>query len=791
MAKSTNKPSEVVEYWLTEIRQAKKREHDYRKVGTEVFKIYEADDEQTIPFNILYSNTEVLRPALLSAQPRPVVMRRFKDDDPIGKMASDAGRRLLEYLLDTNREGYETMMEAMGACTMDALLPGRGVVTLKYDADFRPLAEPRPPDEDSKTTVDAEPVEYAENEMVCPESIVWDRIYFGYAKKWHHVPWVAYEYFMTKEEVASRFGKAIASKLTYTTAQSSGNDDGGKKKNQSDGAEGARKTACVYQIWDKAGGKQVIHVAASYQDDLLKKEDDPLGLTGFFNTPRPLMFVEKTCSLVPTAPYKMYKNQAQELNRLTRRINKIIEAIKARGIYDGSLGDQLAKIMEQDDNTLIPAETASSLATEKGFQNAIWFMPIEQLIAVLVQLYQARESCKQVIYEITGISDILRGATQASETATAQQIKNQWGTLRLKRMQGEVARYIRDLLRMMLELAATKFSEETWAAMTGLPFITSSLKQQLEIQAQLIVSSGQPLPPQLQQQMAQPVWAQILDLLRDDAARAYRIDIETNSTVEPEAAEDQKHINELLGMLGQLLNGLGPLVAKGVMPFQAVQGFLLFVVRRFRMGSEIEDYIKAMQPPKPEDDGKSAEAQAKMQEKQMQMQKQMDLGELQMKQKQSEMALQEKTMQAEMQQKQREVELQMREMELGLREKSLAMQTQHATETVALKHQQVSNDLEKKKTIQDMTEKTFTNGKLTPIIETALNKRADSAMTKVLQAMQHVQTLGQSLQYVAAQAETTKALLEQLIKATTAKRVKKAVRGRDGRIERVEEEIAG
>jgi hypothetical protein len=232
--------------------------------------------------------------------------------------------------------------------------------------------------------------------------------------------------------------------------------------------------------------------------------------------------------------------------------------------------------------------------------------------------------------------------------------------------------------------------------MTGLPFVTSTQRQQLEMQAQMIVGQGQPLPPKLQQQLAQPVWSQILDVLRNDATRTYRIDVETNSTVEPEAAEDQKHINELLGMLGQLLNGLGPLVAKGVMPFQAVQGFLLFVVRRFRMGSEIEDYIKAMQAPKPEDDGKGAEAQAKMQEQQMQMQKQMAMSEVQMKQKQAEMALQEKAMQVEMEQKQREMQLQMRELELKLKEQELALQQQAERNQFNLDKQHASHELSMK-----------------------------------------------------------------------------------------------
>ena len=165
--------------------------------------------------------------------------------------------------------------------------------------------------------------------------------------------------------------------------------------------------------------------------------------------PRPIMFLEKSNDLMPVALYTLYENQATELNRLTIRIQKVVEAIKARGVYDSELGDDIAKIMDESDNALVPADKSASFAAEKGLGNAIWFMPIEQLTNVLIQLYQARNQCKQIIYEITGISDIMRGSTNANETLGAQEIKKSFGTLRLKRLQSEVQRYARDLLRPM------------------------------------------------------------------------------------------------------------------------------------------------------------------------------------------------------------------------------------------------------------------------------------------------------------------------------------------------------
>ena len=609
-----------VRKWLDEIDAAKKREKDYRQEGKGIIDVYSGRKRENTPYNILYSNTEVLLPALYSMVPRPVVQRRFKDEDPVGKAAAHAGQRVLEFLLDTNIDGYETFDEAMRASVLDALLPGRGITSVKYDAEIEE--------------------EYKTGELVCTESRQWNRVFFGYATKWSQVPWVAYEEYVDKEEAVRLFGKEMAGNIRFTTGnQDRDNDDYGDGPEKND--QGTRKTACIYQIWDKEGGRKVRYISEQYPEGYLKEEDDPLELTGFFNCPRPIMFLEKTSDMVPTALYELYKNQAQELNRLTIRINRIVEAVKARGAYDGELGADLAKILEGDDNTLIAADRGSSLAAEKGFANAIWMVPIEQLVNVLAQLYQAREQCKRVIYEITGISDIIRGSTVASETATAQEIKSQWGTLRLKRLQKEVQRYARDLLRIMLEIASTKFSEETWAKMTGLPFLTESQSAQIQMIAMQSQATGAPIDPATQAELQKPRWSDVMAMLRDDMQRAYRVDIETNTTIEPEAAEDQKNIGDVMNAMSQFMNGVGPLVLNGTLPFEAAQSMMLAVARRFRFGTEIEDQLKGMKQPEVKDEGAAKEKAAQQAEMQKsQIQQQSDQAKIQLEQQKIQVQVQ-------------------------------------------------------------------------------------------------------------------------------------------------------
>lgn len=717
---------DAIARWLKEIKACQTREQDYRKEGQRILELYDGTKASETPFNILYSNTETLLPALYSATPRPVVDRRFKDDDPLGKSAAQAGKRGLEFLIDTDLATYETFDDGMSMATLTALLPGRAVTCVKYDGNE---------DDDYQS------------ETVCLQSKQWNRVYFGYAHTWTDVPWVAYEDYIDKPEAQRlKIPDELIAQMQFTDQENREASDETKGEKQ-EPHQGETKLACIYQIWSKAD-KMVYTLSEQVPDQYLKAEEDPLGLPGFFNCPKPLTFLKKPHSLTPTALYTLYESQAKELNELTRRIKAITKAIRAKYLYDSALGADLQKLVDATENEMVPADSSSALAAEKGLQNAIWAYPNESQIIVLRELYTAREQCKQVIYEITGISDILRGASKASETLGAQKIKEQWGGLRVKRAQKEVARYACDLLAMMLDVAASKFSQETWAKMTGLPFLVDAKYNELTKIAELLTQQVQqmqallpptapgappPMPPpqvqQLQQVKAQlqaPRWADVLKLLQNDLLRAYRIDIETNSTVEPEAAEDQKQINEVLTALSQVLQGMGPLVINGSLPFEAAQTMLLTIIRRFRFGPELEDTIKAMQPPKPPDDGSAKVAQ---------MQAQMAAKDAQAQQQAAQHDLQQKSMAAEQAAMQKQADLQLREIQLKMEETMLAQAKQAFEKEVAMRDQLHQAKLSPEAHAQEMSrlqaERATEVAKAKIQQETDLKKAAMDQATKI------------------------------------------------------------
>ena len=788
-SEETGSRSQKVRFWLSEIEAAKRREKDFRKQGVRVREIYDGTKSETTPFNILYSNVETIFPSLYSAVPRPVVQRRFKDDNQAAFAAAQAGQRMLEFQLDTNVDGYETFHDGMKAAVMDALLPGRGVATVKYDYEAKG--------------------DVLKSQLICLGSKSWNRVYFGYARKWSKVPWLAFEIDVDKEEATALFGKEKAAKMRYSTDSEDAENEHGSKKNADEKSLGEMKLARVYQIWDKAGGRKVRYVSSDYPWGYLKEEDDTLGLTGFYPTPKPLQFIEKTDDLVPTSMYTLYENQARELNRITTRINKLVDAMKARGIYDSTMDGDLQNLMEAEENELIPAGKELGAIAEKGLNAAIWFMPLDVLQKTLQQLYVSREQTKQVIYEIIGISDILRGTSKASETLGAQQIKNQWGSLRLKPKQAEVQRYARDLLRIMLEIAAKHLTEDQWAEMTGLPYLTQQQAQQLVATAAQVKQAAMRGDQQAAQQYKQMVeqsketvtWEAVLGTLKNDIQRSFKVDIETNSTVEPEAVEDQKNVTELMTALGQFLQSVAPLVERGSMPFEVAQSMMLAISRRFRFGSEIEQYLRQMMPPKPPaeegqgDGGAAAAAEGKAQK-----------AEVQRAADKLEFDKQVKSLQEQLEQAKRINEDLKRKADLDIRELSVQTRENRLAEKQKLAQQQI--DGQKKQAIGAITTKqklAAADGKVRDAKAKATGTGAASSGAPAPQgaaveapepmdaedSMQNekidgiMQVIQQLTQVVAQQGEQMGALL----KSVRAPRRKTPIRGKDGKIAQVVEEI--
>jgi hypothetical protein len=618
----------TAELWLKKIKRAQDDEKKWREEAKEAVAAYEASEEkQPISFNIFHSNVETLIPALYNSSPVPDVRRRFGDADPIAKQVVDLSERSISYSIDQ----YD-IDETFVAVIRDASVTGRGVARVVYSA-----------------------YQNGYQETTC-ERVVWDKFIRGPARSWAKVPWIAFEHDLTKDELA-KLNETKAAKLQLGEAGDKSDNDTSKDP------AGVLKTRLVYEIWDKKSRKVIF---VDDQKEIWKEGDDPLRLPDFFPVLQPLQPVKRPSSLTPVCQYTVYKPLIDELDVVTKRISKLVKQLKVRGLIDGEMSPDFEQLKNCEDGQYVAASNAGQFASQGGLEKSIAHWPMEPIVKALQQVYIQRDAIKQTIYEVTGIADILRGATDPNETLGAQQIKQQWGSLRIQRLQNEVARLARELFRAKVALYATHFTDQNLRMMTGLP----------------------------QNQEQEKAWPEVLKVFRSDA-RSYRIDIETDSTIRADMTRNQEQMNQFLAGTAQFAQGMAgliqiPQIGQGALPVM-VEVFTSFA-RKFKLGKQAEDALDklsqitqqmAQQPqqeqPNPEAEKIKMEMQAAQQKNALDMQAmqartQNDATAMQMKAQHDERMMQLDERKAQMEIELKQIELQLKREEMAIKAQGQAQQ---------------------------------------------------------------------------------------------------------------------
>jgi len=573
----------VARYWRAELAASHAREAEWRKRGREIVEIYRSEQvkarsglaSKKAAFNILFSNVETERPALYSATPRPDVRRRYRDSDQLSRWVAEVMERALSYSIDCC--DFDRIMES---AIDDMLLPGRGACWIAYR-----------PQTGQVQGENGQPVERILWQTVMPEYVAWEDLRYGPCKDIGLAPWVARRLTPDKVELVDMVGAEIAEKVPLNFVK----EDGGSIRLSKDDQE-VLKRAELWQIWDRRARKVVL--LAEGMDEPAMIEGDLLKLKDFVPLPRPLEAVRTTDTIVPVPPFDTYREQADELDAVSKRIIRMVRQIKVAGAYDRQLGDDVKRILTSDDNTLVGLDNWPQFAEGGGFKGALQFLPIAEIVVAVTQLYQNRDQIKQVIFEAIGLADIMRGSTKADETLGAQRIKTAWGGLRIQRRQKQVQRFARDVLRIMAELIAEHCSPEVLAEMTGLDFpMTRAEAEQIKARMAAERAMGAAIPAEIVAFADKPSWEEIMQVMRSDQMRNYRIDVETDSTVAESEAQDMKALRDLLTGIVEFINGIGPVVASGAVPLEAAKAMLLAVVRRAKLGREVEDAVNQIGQP--------------------------------------------------------------------------------------------------------------------------------------------------------------------------------------------------
>lgn len=419
--------NDLYEKWVARIEKAEKKYEDYHELIKEIRGYYK-NERRKNKSNIFWSSIETLKPFLYFKAPKIYVERKSKQNNPVEAKAA----RMLEKALEWNMEQFD-FDSAVKYARNDYLLSGCGILLEKYVPTFKQVAE-------GDGIIDVVDSEKIETVYIDPADFIADSEKVGI---WENCTWVARVIDMTKKEVAAQFGRKELNIV----------DDGDKED----------KNTKVYEIWDKQS-KKVLYLCRSFVGEILKEVNLP-DLSCVLPLPKPIYTTQTNDSLIPVPDYSEIKFLLDELDGITNRMRLTMQALKVSGCYDNSF-PELANILDKD-VTLISLSDFDKLKESGGISGIIDFMPIQQYIETLATLAAQRQDVVAQIYEITGVSDIMRGNSDPNETATAVTKKTNFGTLRNQDRQNDMQRFITDLLKIKAEMICEMFQDETLLQFAG------------------------------------------------------------------------------------------------------------------------------------------------------------------------------------------------------------------------------------------------------------------------------------------------------------------------------------
>ena len=745
-------PDQEVQKWLNHISAYERTFKKWEGRVEKILKRYRDDargyNDTTAKFNVLWSNIQTIVPAVFSRLPKPEVTRRYRDNDPVGRVASIILQRSLEFEV----EHYPDYRAAMKNCVQDRFLGGRGMAWVRFEPHFGTPDDGFQITEDADEAEDesvAEAEEVIEYECAPVDYVHWREFGHTVARTWEEVTAVWRKVYLSRAAVVERFGEELGNKIPL---DASPKDD--KKISKSDDIE---NQALIYEIWDKESN-QAIWLSKS-MNKILDQRDDPLELENFFPCPRPLYATLTSDSLEPVPDFSLYQDQAKELDSLADKIDGLIKALRVRGVYDASVPELVRLFSEGEDNALLPVKNWSAFSEKQGLRGAIDLVDLAPIASALVEAYKAMDQVKQQIYDITGISDIIRGQTNANETATAQQIKGQYASLRLKSMQNEVSEFAQELIQIKAQIMCKHFSPDTLTKLSAVG--------QMSFEDQSLIP-------------------QAIQMLTQDPLMSFRIEVAADSMVQADEDQEKKDRMEFLTAAGQFIEKAGQAAAAEPKLTPLVLDMLKFGITAFKVGRTMEgefdkvaDDMKAAaaqpQPPKPDpqmakvqQDGQLAQGQMQIDQAKLQQEAQASQQRLQMEQQRDTQAMQLKAQTDQMKMQQ---DAQLAQQQQA--HEQFMEQSKQQFEQWKIEFQEAT-----KITVAEIAAKTQMDQALMAAEQAANEKDAVELDGQV--TAEKTDQLGKMAEMHGQTLEALKSLSETMAKP------KKIIRGKDGRVEGVQ-----
>tara|TARA_R110000822_G_scaffold81116_2_gene192897 strand:- start:6895 stop:8808 length:1914 start_codon:yes stop_codon:yes gene_type:complete len=556
MSDFSDTPQGMAQRWSSEIEASKKELERFQEDGDKITRRYldkrdEWGKEET-RINLFWSSMKVLLSLLYARPPKASVARSFLDSaDDQARVAGVIIQRILNRSFDDNVSNWDS---AIRQCIEDWLVVGMGQAWLRYAVETE--QEVIPAEIDPMTGEEIMPEQIDEriiDETAPIDYIYWKDFFYSPARVWSEVRWVARRVYMTRDQLINRFGEEIGKIVPLFSSTS-------KDVNAQTPKHDPWARAEIFEVWCKEDKK--VYWYAKGCEVILDVKDDPLELDEFFPCPPPLAANLTSSNFMPRADYIFAQDQFQELDEINTRITWLTKAAKVVGLYDKN-NDGIQRMFNQAaENQLIPVDNWAMFAESGGIKGKVDWVPIDQVVNAISSLRIYRQDQTTQIYEVLGISDIMRGSSKASETATAQQIKAQFGSTRVELNQFYIAEWITNLLRIKAEIISKHWQPETIAMRSNIMRTPDA-------------------------EFAGPA----IQLIKDERLAEYRISVEADSLSAMDWAQERDSAVQFMSAMGAFVSQIGPMIqtVPGSSPY--FLRLLQWSVSKFKVSSEIEGVL--------------------------------------------------------------------------------------------------------------------------------------------------------------------------------------------------------
>ena len=507
-----------------------------------------------------YSIFKIRQPLILSRVGTPIGKDTSQDgSDNVGATAALCLERLV-----TNLARDNDFFDSMCACRDDALATCFATSRVYYECKevkdkVKEYITPQKDDETGEVTfidtkgkiVESDDIgqdeqgfylEYddvvdVEEERVIVEHILYKNILVDPdVNRWRKCNRIAYETVYSEREFVHIFGA-----LALTTIPTDNRDSLDESANK-------KVSIKVYEYWDLYeketywfvdGGTEFIKPKAY----LIPEEESELfenglyDLDGFFPSPKPLIINQPTDDFWPFTEFNQVSDITSDINGIFYRMVLLTRAINPKLLYDD--GIQGLKEALSDDGTAVAFgvnNLAKSLIDSGGnISNVVQYVPVQDMIEGLNQLYMALEQRLQSLFKITGTSDLLQGlsSSNSDKTLGERQMEEKYAINQIAELQRKMQEFVRDNYQLMGEMALRNFKEE---------------------------SLNKYIMPQTLDEEHRANYTAAISLLKNKTQR-FRIELETDSTIAINENYDKKMRIEFVNILTSSLESVAKIAA--------------------------------------------------------------------------------------------------------------------------------------------------------------------------------------------------------------------------------------